>query len=115
MDKCILEFVGKWIKQNKNFIYSVRSSDITAENAYILQGENGKYYAVIKDVNMSADVNVQLNGASKTVTLNTDKKIKKVVWLDNGELAKVDKNSFAVDNFKYGTSHSLRVAEITLK
>ncbi len=115
MDRCILEFVGKWIKQNKNFIYSAGISDITSDDAYILKGENGKYYAVIKDVNMTADVNVQLGQAAKTVTLKTDKKIKKIKWLDNGVSAKANGNSFVVDPFIYGTSHALRVAELTIK
>ena len=115
MDKCMLEFVGKWIKQNKNFIYSVGVSDITSDDAYILKGENGKYYAVIKDVNMTADVNVQLGQAAKTVTLKTNKKIKKIKWLDNGVSAKANGNSFVVEPFIYGTSHALRVAELTIK
>ncbi len=115
MDRCILEFVGKWIKQNKNFIYSAGVSDITSDDAYILKGENGKYYAVIKDVNMTADVNVQLGQDAKTVTLKTDRKIKKIKWLDNGVCVKAKGNSFVVDPFIYGTSHALRVAELTIK
>lgn len=115
MDKCILEFIGKWIKQNKNFIYDVHSSDITSDNAYILKGENGKYYAVIKNVGMTADPNVQRGVDNKKITLNTDKKIKSVKWLDNGGKGEFKGNSFDVDFFIYGTSHSLRVAEITLK
>ena len=113
MDKCMLEFVGKWIKQNKNFIYNVGSADIECEGAYLLKGENGKYYAVVKDVNMTADPNVQRAMMERQVTINTDKKIKSVKWLDNGEKAILTKNGFKVTPFKYGTSHALRVAEIT--
>ena len=40
IDKGILLEIGKWIKLNKNFIYSVNSCDVTAENAYILKGED---------------------------------------------------------------------------
>lgn len=113
IDKCILEFVGKWVKQNKNFIYNVSSADIECEGAYLLKGENGKYYAVVKDVNMTADPNVQRAMMERQVTINTDKKIKSVKWLDNGEKAIITEKGFKVTPFKYGTSHALRVAEIT--
>lgn len=113
MDKCMLEFVGKWVKQNKNFIYNVSSADIECEGAYLLKGENGKYYAVVKDVNMTADPNVQRAMMERQVTINTDKKIKSVKWLDNGEKAIITEKGFKVTPFKYGTSHALRVAEIT--
>ena len=113
IDKCILEFVGKWVKQNKNFIYNVRSADIECDGAYLLKGENGKYYAVVKDVNMTADPNVQRAMMERQVTINTDKKIKSVKWLDNGEKAIITEKGFKVTPFKYGTSHALRVAEIT--
>ena len=115
MDKCMLEFVGKWVKQNKNFIYNVKSADIECDGAYLLKGENGKYYAVVKDVNMTADPNVQRAMMERQVTINTDKKIKSVKWLDNGEKAIITEKGFKVTPFKYGTSHALRVAEITLK
>ena len=113
IDKCILEFVGKWVKQNKNFIYNVGSADIECDGAYLLKGENGKYYAVVKDVNMTADPNVQRAMMERQVTINTDKKIKSVKWLDNGEKAIITEKGFKVTPFKYGTSHALRVAEIT--
>ena len=113
IDKCILEFVGKWVKQNKNFIYNAGSADIECEGAYLLKGENGKYYAVVKDVNMTADPNVQRAMMERQVTINTDKKIKSVKWLDNGEKAIITEKGFKVTPFKYGTSHALRVAEIT--
>ncbi|MBE5741918.1 MAG: alpha-L-fucosidase [Clostridiales bacterium] len=115
IDKCYLEFIGQWIKQNKNFIYTAHSSKITSNDAYVLEGENGKYYAVIKDVNMTADINVQRDGNARTVTLNTDRKIKSVKWLDNGQKGVFKGNTFEVACFNYGTSHALRVAEIVLK
>ena len=115
MDKCMLEFVGNWIKQNKNFIYDVSSSDITSDDAYVLKGENGKYYVVIKDVNMSADPNVQRSIMARDITLKTDKKIKSAKWLDDGSKVDFTENSFKVTPFFYGTSHYLRVAEIVFK
>lgn len=115
MDKCMLEFVGKWIKQNKNFIYDVKSAEFTADDAYLFKGENGKYYAVVKNVNMTADANVQREAMEREITLNTDRRIKSAKWLDSGEKAVITKNGFRVLPFKYGTSHSLRVVEFTLK
>ena len=115
MDKCMLEFVGKWIKQNKNFIYDVGSSDITSDDAYVLKGENGKYYVVVKDVNMSADPNVQRSIMAREITLKTEKKIKSAKWLDDGSKVEFSKNSFKILPFFYGSSHSLRVAEIVIK
>ena len=116
MDKCMLEFVGKWIKQNKNFIYDVKPSDIEADGAYMLKNpDTGKYYAVLKDVPMSADPNVTLSSSMNKVVVKTDRKIKKVKWLDNGKTVACKKNTFSEETFLYGTSHALRVAEITFK
>lgn len=69
MDKCLLEEIGKWIGINKGFIYGVKSSEIEAENAFILKDEN-YYYAIIKDMGMSADPNVQLSGGSRLVKIH---------------------------------------------
>ena len=113
MDKCMLEFVGKWVKQNKNFIYDVRSADIECEGAYLLKGENGKYYAVVKDVPMVTDPNVQRTADVGQIVLKTDRKIKSAKWIDTGEKAEINKNCIKVLAYKYGTSHALRVAEIT--
>ena len=115
MDKCMLEFIGKWIKQNKSFIYDVRSADIECEGAYLLKGENGKYYAVVKNVPMMADPNVQRATDALQIVLKTDRKIKSAKWLDTGEKAILTQNGLKVTPFKYGTSHALRVAEFTLK
>ncbi|MBQ7374019.1 MAG: alpha-L-fucosidase [Clostridia bacterium] len=115
MDKCTLEYVGKWIKQNKNFIYNVGVSDVTSDDAYILKGENGKYYAVVTGVDMLADANVQRLATGKTITLKTDKKIASGKWLDNGKKIVKNKNSFVTECFPYGSSHYLKVAEFTLK
>lgn len=115
MDKCMLEFVGKWIKQNKGFIYGARPSDITSDDAYVLKGEGNKYYAVVKDVNMMADANVQRASMERKITLKTDRKIKTVKWLDDNSAGVVEDNAVRLKPFFYGTSHSLRVAEITFK
>lgn len=116
MDKCMLDFIGKWIKQNKNFIYGVEVSDVKSDDAYILKGENGKYYAVVTGVDMLADSNVQRLSKGKVITLKTDKKIVGGKWLDSRrKIVKNGKNSFNCEFFTYGSSHSLKVAEFTLK
>lgn len=113
MDKCLLAEVGKWIKANKGFIYGVKSADIRAENADILT-DGASYYAVIKDVSMTADANVQLCGEARKVVLPMP--ISRAVWLDSGEPAdRTGDNSFAVKPFEYGTSYGVRVAKIELK
>ena len=72
------------IKENKNFIYEVKSTDLTAENADLMT-DGEYYYAAIKGVLMSANCNVAKFGENKTVTLKTDKKIVAAEWLDNGK------------------------------
>lgn len=111
-DKCYYEEIGKWIKKNKDFIYDVKDAEIEADNAYIMKSENGRYYAVIKDVPMAASANVQGASDVKKVVLHTDRKIKSVKWLDNGKRVKVRKNSFDGEPFMYGRSWNVRVAEI---
>ena len=114
MDRAILEEIGKWIRANKSFIYDVKKADIQAENADILVSGN-TYYALVKDVLMKADANVQRWGVEKAVTVHTDKKVKNVRWLDTGKRVKVKKNAFAVEPFAYGVSRSVRVAKFELE
>ena len=97
LDRELLRIVGKWIKVNKNFIYNVRSCDIKADGADIVS-DGINYYAIIKNVFMSADPNVALSGEKKSVVL--DRKIKYGVWLDSNEqIDIVNDNSFLVKLF----------------
>lgn len=112
MDANVLKQIGNWVKANKGFIYDVKSCDIQAENADILKGKDC-YYAVIKDVPMSADPNVQLASEARQVCVHAD--IKNVRWLDDGKPAKVKKNSFAIRPFGYGESKYFRVAKFNVK
>ena len=112
MDANVLKQIGNWVKANKGFIYDVKSCDIQAENADILKGKDC-YYAVIKDVPMSADPNVQLAAEARQVCVHAD--IKNVRWLDDGKPAKVKKNSFAIRPFGYGESKYFRVAKFNVK
>ena len=112
IDKGILEEIGKWIRFNKNFIYDVKPCEITAENADVVKAGD-YYYALIKDVPMAANANVQLGGTVKKVKINAD--IKNARWLDNGKAIKVKKNGFDATPFSYGTSMHVRAARFELK
>lgn len=114
IDKCIFLEIGKWIKANKGFIYSAKACDVTAENADVLYDDNN-YYAIIKNVGMSADPNVGVKNDLKSVKINTEGKIKNVKWLDNGKAVKTKNNSFEVVPFAYGTSRAVRVARFTIE
>lgn len=114
-EKAAFKRIGMWIKENKNFIYKAKSTDLTAENAdMITDGEY--YYAAIKGVLMSVNCNVAKFGESKTITLNTDKRIVDAEWLDSGKEInlKTDK-SFVCEPFEYGKSLAVRVAKFKLK
>ena len=113
IDGCILRLIGKWIKANKGFIYGVRSSDIQAQNADILKGDDGYYYAILKNVSMSADPNVQRSIAGGQVRVEA--KVESAEWLDSGEEIPVENNSFAMKPFAYGESKIVRVAKLRLK
>ncbi len=113
LDKAVLSEIGKWIKINKNFIYRCKAAEIEAENADVLT--DGKYYyAVVKKVPMNADPNVTRVSQTGGVKIKSDKKVKNAVWLDSGESANAENNSFAILPFRYGTSLSVRVARFEL-
>ena len=112
MDSCILREVGKWVRKNKDAIYEVHSCNIKAENAVILQGDDC-YYAIIKNVPMTADLNVQRVETIGQVCVEGE--IVSAKWLDNGEKIEVNDNSFFVKPFSYGESYSVRIAKIEMK
>ncbi len=113
MDKAMLGEIGKWVKKNKGFIYGVRAAEIEADGADILVGDDGAYYAVIKNVGMSADPNVALNKSEGNIRIHAP--VKSAVWLDNGRRIKIKKGEFAVVPFAYGESYAVRVAKFTLE
>ena len=111
IDKGFLEIVGAWIKENKNFIYDAKPCDIKCENTKILY--DGKYYyAVIKDVFMSADPNVALGGALQNIKIYAD--VKDAIWLDNGKSVEIKDNEVIVKPFSYGNSLSTRILRFTI-
>ena len=111
MDACILREIGKWVKKNKAAIYDVQSSDIKAENAIILQGKDC-YYAIVKNVPMSADPNVQRAGSLGQVRVESE--ILSAEWLDNGKKIDTKDGMFYVSPFTYGESYSIRIAKLII-
>ncbi len=111
MDACILREIGKWVKKNKAAIYDVQSSDIKAENAIILQGKNC-YYAIVKNVPMSADPNVQR--AESLGQVRVESEILSAEWLDNDEKIDTKDGMFYVSPFAYGESYSIRIAKLII-
>ncbi len=106
--------IGKWIKFNKNFIYGAKPVEgVRADGAQILYDGN-YYYALIKNVGMTADPNVAINSETGTVVVHTDKKMTNATWLDNGKRIKVKDNSFKIEPFFYGNSGVVRVLRFKL-
>lgn len=113
LDAAILEEIGTWIKHNKSFIYGVKSCAIQADGADLLKGDDGYYYAIVKDVPMCADPNVQRMTTGKEIKIHA--RVTSGRWLDTGEKITVKKNTFAVTPFMYGRSLSVRVAKLKIK
>lgn len=113
IDKEYMNYIGYWIKRNKNFIYNVKKADFEVEGAMILT--DGKYhYAFVDNVDMSADVNVQL--VSDAMHLCFNRRVKSATYLDNGEKVILDKGgkSFIVKPFYYGENLCSRVIRFKL-
>lgn len=113
IDRDIFEIMGEWIKQNKDFIYKVKASDIKADGAIVLT--DGEYhYAVIKDVPMVAEPDVQLTeGEKKYFTI--DAKVKDICWLDDDSPVTLTDKGYYVDTFEYGRSLCVRIAKFSVE
>lgn len=111
----ILKYIGAWIKINGEIIYNAVPSEVQADNVDIFVNCE-YYYAAIRKVPMSANVNVTRIEDNKVVKLHTDKRIQEAVWLDNGSKVELtDGQTFKAQAFLYGTSGSVRVARFKLK
>ena len=109
----ILEEIGAWIKLNKNFIYGAKSCDIQADGADLLRGDDGYYYAVLKNVPMAADPNVQRAMDGKQIKIHA--RVTSARWLDTGEKIRVHRGMFEMKPFAYGRSLSVRIAKLKIK
>ncbi|MDO5329321.1 MAG: alpha-L-fucosidase [Coriobacteriia bacterium] len=113
-EKQTLDYLGKWIKTNKDFIYKARKTDIDADNADILYDES-HYYAVISDVPMETNVKKDDPNALKTINIKTDKKVVNAIYLDNNKAPEVSDNKFKLNPFPYGTSLHTRIVQFDLE
>mgnify|MGYP004527038005 FL=1 len=111
-DRAYFNAMGKWIKTNKNFVYNLKKTDITAEGAYIFF-DGAHYYAVIKNVPMVANPNVQLK-PEDIKKVKVSRPIKNAVWLDDGCPIDSTDGEFEVKTFKYGVSLCARVARFDI-
>ena len=115
-EKNILLKIGDWIKQNKGFIYKVKPTDLKATNASILY-DGCHYYAVINDVPMSGDANVNLSKDNRLkIVIKTKKKIINSYYLDDNSIVEINnKNSFVAKSFEYGRNLLKRVVVFDLE
>ena len=113
MDRAMMLEIGKWIRYNKNFIYDVKYSPIPSENAIMLKGGGNTVYAVTF---MQSRKSLLNEGKSTIVTVKIGAKIKKAVWLDNGQpITLTDSNTYDSDSFPYGTNMMYRVAKLEIE
>jgi len=115
MDKAYLHAVGQWLKKNKYFIYGVKKADLEVENARVLKDDK-YYYAVVNDIPMAADVNVQL-GQTMPVINAKGFKFKNAIYLDNKQKVALskDKRSITLEPFVYGQAYCNRIIRFSIK
>ena len=111
IDDCIFSEIGKWIDLSGGIVCRSHGSEFDCEGGTVLT-DGKKYYIAVKNVTMDADPNVTIHGKCPFVKVLTDKKIRRAVWLDNGDEICVEDNCFTVKPFWYGTSLCVRFAEI---
>ncbi len=116
LDKIIIKQIGSWLKKNRYVILDAEPSSLKADGAAMFE-KDGVYYAVVKDVPMAADVNVQRKLSDKKVHVLTDKKIVSGSMVDkpSEKFLLQDKQTFVVYPYGYGTSMGARIAKFRLK
>ena len=122
LDKAMLGALGEWVDIYKEALYLPRPSKIEIENKeknFLLKG-NGCYYFFAYDLEVSANINVEL-AKSKPDRNNVfafNKKIKSIKWLDNGEdvVFTQDKERVTIVNIPqlYGEHYVVRIAKIEI-
>ncbi len=116
LDKIIIKQIGSWLKKNRYVVLDAEPSSLKADGAAMFE-KDGVYYAVVKDVPMAADVNVQRKLSDKKVHVLTDKKIVSGSMVDkpSEKFLLQDKQTFVVYPYGYGTSMGARIAKFRLK
>ena len=122
LDTAMLEALGAWGEIYKEALYLPRPTKIEVlgkEKNFLLKGE-GCYYFFAHDLEISANVNVELSkgNPNRENIFSLDEEVKSVKWLDNGENV-----FFTQENGKvtivntpqlYGENYVVRVAKIEL-
>ena len=122
LDKAMLGALGEWVDIYKEALYLPRPSKIEIENKeknFLLKG-NGCYYFFAYDLEVSANINVEL-AKSKPDRNNVfafNEKIKSIKWLDNGEdvVFTQDGERVTIVNIPqlYGEHYVVRIAKIEI-
>lgn len=113
-DKYCLISIGKWIHENKSFIYDAEYMPLKCSEPIVFRKEK-EIFILIMDVPMSADPNVQLSTRERIVYFDKSLKVKKAEWQDTGEAIQVrPDHSFVVKPFDYGKSFLIRVARLEI-
>ena len=122
LDKAMLGALGEWVDIYKEALYLPRPSKIEIENKeknFLLKG-NGCYYFFTYDLEVSANINVEL-AKSKPDRNNVfafNEKIKSIKWLDNGEdvVFTQDGERVTIVNIPqlYGEHYVVRIAKIEI-
>lgn len=113
-EKDVLEGLGRWIGYTGAVLYDAVPTGITADGADVMMSGDD-CFVCMKNVPMEANANVTRAEDRRTVTLNTSRKIRSAVWLDNGKNVRWEGNRLTVDPFEYGTSLGCRIAKVAFE
>lgn len=119
IEKYTLLEMGKWVNRYEHVIRECVPAEFQADNAVILKDDK-YYYAIMRDVPMSANEHVTRREDRPRVVLHTQRKVLRPVYLDkklceqNVELDHKD-NSFPILPFRYSNSLYARVVRFELK
>ena len=119
IEKYTLLEMGKWVNKYAHVIRECVPAEFQADNAVILKDDK-YYYAIMRDIPMSANENVTRREERPRVVLHTQRKVLRPVYLDkklceqNVELDHKD-NSFPILPFRYSNSLYARVVRFELK
>lgn len=114
LDKAYLHAIGQWVKKNKSFIYNVKKADIEIAGAKVLKDDK-YYYAVVDNIPMAADANVQL-GQNLPILKAEGFKFKNARYLDNLQKVNISKNKkeILLSPYVYGQAYCNRVIRFNI-
>lgn len=122
LDKAMLGALGEWVDIYKEALYLPRPAKIEIENKeknFLLKG-NGCYYFFAYDLEVSANINVELakEKLDRNNVFTFNEKIKSIKWLDNGEdvVFTQDGEKVTIINVPqlYGEHYVVRIAKIEI-